>query len=42
MHSYRETVDKSVLFHQIKDYTQEVEQRHVTSFAGKRREKMEK
>lgn len=41
MHSYRETVDKLVLFHQIKDYMQEVEQWHVTSFAGKEGRKME-
>lgn len=33
MHSYRETVDKSVVFYQIKDYIPEVEQRHVLSFA---------
>lgn len=34
MHTYRATVDKSVVFHQIKDYIQEVEQWHVTSFAA--------
>lgn len=34
-------MDKSVVFHQIKDYIQEVEQWHLLSFAWERREKME-